>query len=166
MCTATAAATPNLRFDRTLCTGRHSAALACSPPWRQCKSPLKLRVSLRMNVYVSRGSVAAGDDVDAPNSDSFAVPDGTPLEEIVGGIAKSGYLPQIAGGQASWSVTSNVPVAVVAQQWVQPRMFFLLRGMKELDSRDGVLRLYFNYHAQVDPETVYEILWGFRLNAI
>jgi hypothetical protein len=119
-----------------------------------------------MQVYVSRGSVAAGDDVDAPNADSIAVPDGTPLEEIIGGIAKSGYLPTIEGGQASWSVTSNIPVAVVAQQWAQPRMFFLLRGMKELDSRDGVLRLYFNYHAQVDPETVYTILWGFRLNAI
>jgi hypothetical protein len=29
---------PNLRFDRTLCTGRHSAALACSATWRPVQS--------------------------------------------------------------------------------------------------------------------------------
>jgi hypothetical protein len=119
-----------------------------------------------MKVYVSRGSVAAGDDIDAPNSESISVPDGTPLEEIIGSIAKSGYLPSITGGQASWSVASNIPVAVVAQQWSEPRMFFLLGGMKDLDNRDGIFRIYFNYHAQVDPEVVYKVLWGLRLNAI
>ncbi|GAB3366930.1 hypothetical protein GCM10027431_09690 [Lysobacter rhizosphaerae] len=119
-----------------------------------------------MKVYVSRGSVAAGDDISAPNSDLISVPDGTPLEQIIGGIAKSGYLPTITSGQASWSVTSNIPVAIVAQQWAEPRMFFLLHGINDLDSRDGVLRLYFNYHAQVDPETAYKMLWGLRLNAI
>jgi hypothetical protein len=121
---------------------------------------------LHMKVYVSRGSVAAGDDIDAPNAESISVPDGTPLEEIIGGIAKSGYLPRITGGQASWSVTSNIPIAVVAQQWSVPRLFFLPGGTKDLDNKDGALRLYFNYHAQVEPEVVYKVLWGLRLNAI
>lgn len=122
-------------------------------------------VRLHMKIYVSRRSVAAGDDINAPNSDSLSVPDGTDLGKIVRGIAQSGYLPKIAGGQATWSVTSNVPVAIVAQQWAEPRMLDPL-NLNELDLRDGILRLYFNYHAQIDPETVYKVFWGFRLSAI
>src|SRR5690606_2565541 len=95
---------------------------------------LNSRVRLHMKIYVSRSSVAAGDDVNAPNSESLSVPDGTDLREIVQGIAASGYLPRIAGGQATWSVTSNVLVAVVAQQWTEPRMFVLdLMNFDELD---------------------------------
>lgn len=118
-----------------------------------------------MKIYVSRESVAAGDDVYAPNAKSLSVPDGTSLREIVRSIAQSGYLPQIAGNQATWSVTSNIPVAVVAQQWAEPRMLDPL-SLDELDCNDGVLRLYFNYHAQIDPETIYKVFRGFRLNAI
>ncbi|MDR1228735.1 MAG: hypothetical protein LBK55_06920 [Azoarcus sp.] len=121
-----------------------------------------------MKIYVSRGSVAAGDDINAPNSESLSVPDGTGLREIVQDIAQSSYLPQIAGGQATWSVTSNIPVAIVAQQWAEPRMLNTLKLDRpdELDRSDGVLRLYFNYHAQIDPETVYKVFWGFQLSAI
>ena len=119
-----------------------------------------------MKVYVSRSSVAAGDDVDAPNSHSLSVPDGTPLATIIGGIVQSGYLPRISGGQASWSVTSNLPLAVVAQQWSEPRMLASLVRPEDLDNEHGILRLYFNYHTQIDPEIVYKVFWGFRLNAI
>ncbi len=37
---------------------------------------------------------------------------------------------------------------------------------EDLDNKQGVLRLYFNYHSQIDPEIVYKVFWGFRLNAI
>jgi len=118
-----------------------------------------------MKVYVSRSSVAAGDDVNAPNADSLSVPDGTSLEEIIKVIAQSGYLPRISGGQASWSVASNIPLAVVAQQWSVPRMLPSLARLDDLDNKHGILRLYFNYHSQIDPEIVYKVFWGYRLNA-
>ncbi len=38
--------------------------------------------------------------------------------------------------------------------------------MKKLDSKNGVLRLHFNYHAQLDPDVVFEVLGELRLNAI
>lgn len=117
-----------------------------------------------MELYVSRSSVAAGDDVDAPNAMSLSVPDGTEPVEIIKSIVQSGYLPSIAGGQATWSVTSNIVLAVVAQQWSEPRMF--MARQDDLDYEQGTLRLYFNYHAQIDPETVFKVFWGFRLNAI
>lgn len=117
-----------------------------------------------MKVYVSRGSVAAGDDVDAPNARLLSVPDGTEPVDIIKNIVQSGYLPSIAGGHATWSVTSHILLAVVAQQWSEPRMFMARQDV--LDYEQGTLRLYFNYHAQIDPETVFKVFWGFRLNAI
>lgn len=111
-----------------------------------------------MRIYVSRGSVAAGDDVNAPNPESLSVPDGTGLHEIVKSIATSDYLPRIAGGQAAWSVTSSGLVAVVAQQWTEPHMFVLdPLSFDKLDHSNGVLRLNFNYHAQIAPETVCKV---------
>jgi hypothetical protein len=78
-------------------------------------------------------------------------------------IQRSGYLPRIAGGKATWSIASNIPVAVLAQQWTEPRVFTHAPG--ELDASEGVLRLHFNYHAQMDPQVAYETLWGLQLNA-
>ncbi len=37
---------------------------------------------------------------------------------------------------------------------------------EDLDYEQGTLRLYFNYHAQVDPEVVFKVFRGFRLKAI
>jgi len=46
-------------------------------------------------------------------------------------------------------------------------MFVLdLMNFDELDRSNGVLRLNFNYHGQIDPETVCKVFWGFRLSAI
>ena len=120
-----------------------------------------------MDVYVSRDSVAAGDDGDAPHGQVITFADDMSVEEILKGIVDSGYLPSIAGGRAAWSVVSNVPLAVIAQEWPAPRMLPMLNGrLTQLDREAGTLRLHFNYHAQVDPETVYKVFWGFRLKAI
>ena len=119
-----------------------------------------------MNIYISRASVTAGDDIAAPHAKNLSVPDGTSLEEIVKSIAKSGYLPSISGGEASWSVTSNVPLAIVAEQWHEPRMLPHLPTNEHLDLEQGTLRVYFNYHAQIDPELLYRVFWGFHLKAI
>jgi hypothetical protein len=119
-----------------------------------------------MKVYVSRGSVAAGDDVNAPNARTFSFENGTSLPDMISHISRSGYLPSISGGQASWSVTSGVPLAIVAQQWSEPHMLSIAIPENRLDRDGDVLRLNFNYHAQVDPELLYEVFWGFRLYAI
>jgi len=118
-----------------------------------------------MKVYVSRRSVAAGDDLDAPHKREFSFRDGTSLKEVLATIQKS-YLPRIEGGNATWSVTSNIPVAVLAQQWAEPRLLVQLGDLTDLETKQGVLRLYFNYHAQIDPQLVYDVFWGFQLNAI
>jgi hypothetical protein len=118
-------------------------------------------VRLHMKVYASRGSVAAGDDVDAPHGRRFWFFGSPSLERILKKISRSGYLPSIAGGQATWSVTSNVPVAVIAEQWAEPRMISLRPDdLKRLDQEQGILKLRFDYHAQLDPDSVYRNLTG------
>jgi hypothetical protein len=119
-----------------------------------------------MRVYASRDSVAYGDDLDAPHAASFSVSDGTPLEQVISDIVESGYLPRIMGGLATWSVVSGMLLGIVAQQWQRPRMVVASARPEGLDIEDGVLRLYFNYHTQIDPEIVRKVLWGFRLTAV
>jgi len=118
------------------------------------------------NLYVTRESVAAGDDVDAPHARTFALPQGASLETALATVMSARYLPSISGGLATWSVASGIPLAVIAQQWQAPRMLFGASDNPDaLDRAPGLLRLHFNYHAQLDPEIVLEVLRRLRLRA-
>ncbi|HRJ69904.1 MAG TPA: hypothetical protein PK812_09860 [Beijerinckiaceae bacterium] len=117
-----------------------------------------------MQVVCTRHAVSNGDDVEAPHRRSFDFPDGTELPDVLTAIARSGWLPGIAGGRATWSVASGRLVAVIAQEWQAPKFLPIIEA-PSLDWRDGALFLHFNYHAQIDPETVYRIFWGMRLQA-
>jgi len=120
-----------------------------------------------MNVYLSRESVCAGDDVEAPHSETISFPDGTAVLDVLTQIARSGYLASIAGGEATWSAASNIPLAVIAQQWSQPKPLpALMYSSPALDVKDNTLRIHFNYHAQENPDIVYKILFRLRLKAI
>ncbi|MBN1918050.1 MAG: hypothetical protein JW889_09090 [Verrucomicrobia bacterium] len=116
-----------------------------------------------MRVNLTRESVCAGDDVDAPHATSFAVPD----ETTVGGLARiiqDRYLPRIEGGKATWSMVTSVPVAVLAQQWSDPRLLppFDL-AVTRLPRVSGTVKVHVNYHAQRDPEAVLEVLRELKL---
>lgn len=117
-----------------------------------------------MEIYATRSSVAAGDDVFAPHAQTFAMPDGSPIEDVLAHIQKEGYLAELASGNACWSVASNVPIAVLAQKWTEAQIIFHFPN--ELEIVDGVLRLQFNYHGQIEPEVVQKILSDFRTKAI
>lgn len=72
--------------------------------------------------HVSRSSVCAADDAQAPHSSVYALAEEDDLERIIRRITAAGFLPAVAGGGAVWSVFSGVPVAVAASQWTGPRM--------------------------------------------
>ncbi len=74
-----------------------------------------------MKIHVTRDSVAAGDDCDAPHHREFSFPDTTTIEDAINQINKSGYLASIMGGCATWSAASGFPIAVMAQQWHEIR---------------------------------------------
>jgi hypothetical protein len=119
-----------------------------------------------MRLCATRDSVAAADDVHAPHKRMYSFADSLSPLAVVARIVADGYLAKIAGGKATWSAASGLPVAVVAQQWGEPRGVALREpAWSDLEQRDGMYRMHFNYHAQRDPEAVLAILKELRLHA-
>jgi hypothetical protein len=113
--------------------------------------------------------IASRDDVhpsDVPQPLAFEIVDSASPEEVLRRSADRPWLPSIQGGHATWSIASNQLLAVLAYEW--PDLKFLPQlpeRMRAADRREGTLRLVFNYHGQIDPETVYRVLWGIRLRS-
>jgi hypothetical protein len=119
-----------------------------------------------MKIYLTRDSVAAGDDIDAPHEKTITLDDGATIEDILVAITKLNYLASIAGGHATWTLSSRIPIAVFAQEWKEPKEVRTYPvNIKELDFQDGTLKLHFSYHAQLSPEVVLEVLQRLRLYA-
>lgn len=113
----------------------------------------------QVKLSLTRTSASAGDDVDAPHKFAIEVPNDFSLDDIASAIQKSSYIPKIQFGKATWSVTSGVPIAVIAQQWPEPKIVTNIEFVRDrLDLKDGTVRAHVNYHAQIDPDIVLEIL--------
>jgi hypothetical protein len=118
-----------------------------------------------MKIVTTRDSVAMGDDVDAPHERQFSFSDSTSVEQAIDRIVNSGYLASVQGG-ATWSVVSSFPISVVAQAWGQSRPVSQQpQEFTWLKVEDGFIKLHFNYHAQIDPEIVLEVLRRLKLSA-
>jgi len=103
---------------------------------------------------------------DNPQPLSFEIADTASPEEVLRRAADLSWLPSIQGNRATWSIASNEPLAVLAYEW--PDLKFLpqlAERMRTAERRDGALLLFFNYHAQHDPEMVYRILWSLQLHS-
>jgi hypothetical protein len=119
---------------------------------------------MTLRIRVTRDSVAAGDDADAPHERVFAFADDPSPLAAIARIVADGYLARIAGGKAVWSAASGVPLAVVAQQWPGPRLVpWQEPTWSQLEQQDGSCRLHFNYHAQIDPDIVLRVLKDLKL---
>ena len=114
---------------------------------------------MSLTLHLTRDSVAAADDVDAPHELALLVPDDTTTAAMVAAILDADYLPRIASGKATWSVFSERTLAVIAQQWPEPRMVSdLPHPPEQLRREAGGYRFHVNYHVQQDPETVLAVL--------
>ena len=119
-----------------------------------------------MKLYITRDSVAAGDDFDAPHVRNATVAQDADITQIVSACLAESPLPSIAGGDATWALSSGVPLAVIAQQWPAPKLISQFPpDPKHLDSIDGTLRLHFTYFEQQPPDDVYSVLECLRLHA-
>lgn len=106
-----------------------------------------------------------GDDIDAPHERQFSFPDSASVEQAIEQIVHSGYLAGVGGG-ATWSVVSGIPISVVAQAWKQSRpVSWQPQNLTALEVKDGSVRLHFNYHTQIDPEIVLEVLKQLKLRS-
>ena len=109
-----------------------------------------------MKILLTRESVAMGDDADAPHHCEMTSADDVSLPVIIKAILQSKYLASIAGGQATWTVMSSIPIAIVAQQWAEPKMLMPVPSLSSLNFSSNTLSIHFAYHVQQDPNWVYE----------
>jgi hypothetical protein len=104
--------------------------------------------------------------MDPPHEKSFTFSEALSTIQLVARIVSEGYLASIAGGKATWSAVSGVPLAVVAQQWKEPRAVpWDEVPLSRLEQRGGAYYIHFNYHVQRDPEDVLQILKELKLYA-
>lgn len=113
----------------------------------------------RSALVVWRDSVAAGDDADAPHEWRLAISAEATVADVVNGIASAGYLASISTGEATWIIEGARPIAVVAQQWTEPR--FLVDSatpVHELVKPSGQPHIEVRYWIQVSPDCVFDAL--------
>lgn len=113
----------------------------------------------RTTITITRDSVAAGDDTDAPHMLIVEIEPTDTIKSALESILRLNYLPKISGGNATWSVASSQPIAVFAQQWSTPHH---INPEEETCQNRGIDKLHFNYHGQESPEIVLRVLSRFR----
>jgi hypothetical protein len=107
------------------------------------------------------------DDVSAPNARTLSAPPSTTVKDIISIVARGYQLPEIIGGRATWVLASEVPLAVFAQEWSEPRPDWRIPSrLEDLDYDGKVLRLHFSYLAQYPPEDVENIVRRLRFRAL
>ena len=105
-----------------------------------------------MKLNLTRDSVATGDDINAPHFKEIVIDENVTLLDLARQIQDMRYLANIGMGEATWSVMTDSPVAIIAQQWNEPKL--VTPGnptVKELVKGESCLKVHINYHSQEDP---------------
>ena len=136
-------------------------------------------------ITADRDSVCAGDDIESHDR-PFTAPLYAPVPELIRLATNACGLPSISGDKATWIVkaggSDGKPIAVVAQQWEEPRLLvpgtttvqsifgehkltlFLkyLRRACGIGTKNGAqqhkLTLFFRYWGQANPDLVFNAL--------
>lgn len=113
-----------------------------------------------IDISVTRDSVCAGDDADAPHELTLACPRVASIAELVRFIAANSELPSISGGEATWCLSTHRPLAITAQQWTEPRMLVMadLPASRFIDVGASKVRMHWSYFAQENPDVVFRVL--------
>jgi hypothetical protein len=110
-------------------------------------------------IVLWRDSVAAGDDADAPHEWRMPISGETTIADVATRIASAGWLASITTGEATWIVEGARPLAVLAQQWPEPRHLVApSTRVHDLVDRAGKPHLQARYWLQVNPDRVFEAL--------
>jgi len=108
-----------------------------------------LRDRPMLTIRVTRDSVCAGDDVEAPNEKFVEVNSFTEPEAFMHAVTNAYGMPTIEGGKAAWVVLLNGNrIGVIAQEWNAPKV-----SVRELQFQESN-HVFLRYHAQSDPSTL------------
>ena len=116
-------------------------------------------------ITLTRESVSAGDDVNAPHKMKIEIKTDWKINEIIEHIVELGYLPKIIGN-ATWSIAINKPIAVISQHDNYLPKLICLPDYPHQETRGfvDIKNIHINYHGQVDSNMVFEVLHRFRMN--
>jgi len=120
-----------------------------------------------MIVHITRDSVCAAEDTDPhANSRTVTVSSDIAVELLIKRVCEVADLPKISGGNATWCVSSNIPLAIVAQQWLAPRLIpWTPPQLTDLDIRDKHVWFHVSYLAREAPDVVYGLLRRLKLRS-
>ncbi len=110
-----------------------------------------------MKIRINRDSVCAGDDC-ISHEKEFEIKDDMTLSEFLE-IQKDVFpLASISGGKATWVLKGETYLAVLAQQWSEPKyaadaLSLIKDNLNKSDKYRG--ELHFHYYAQDNPIKVY-----------
>ena len=112
---------------------------------------------MRRQILVTRDSVCMADDCSAPNLKKWPASQAVSVKQVMQKL-KRDYLPRnIQGGEATWVVMANrTPLAVIAQQWREPKIIDQNVSIDSIKDERGNLKLHVEYRAQDDPEEVFK----------
>ena len=114
---------------------------------------------MSLALVIWRDSVAAGDDADAPHEWLLPTESDASVGDVVTRIASAHYLASITGGEATWIIQGDRPLAVVAQQWTEPR--YLVDSalpIREVLNPSARPHVEARYWCQVSPDWVLDCL--------
>ncbi|PTT93189.1 hypothetical protein DBR42_00500 [Pelomonas sp. HMWF004] len=114
-----------------------------------------------LNFAADRDSVCAGDDCES-HLRPFTAPQTARVTELIRLATNACRLASIAGGQATWIVEAGgiggQPIAVMAQQWAEPRLLVADTATVERVFTNLAPQLFFRYWCQADPDAVFSAL--------
>jgi hypothetical protein len=115
--------------------------------------------SFPLLLTIRRDSVSAGDDVDAPHELSLTLASEDTLIRVCELLLQAEFPARIAGGRATWILEAERPLAVIAQQWLEPR-FLVDKTTPALTlvRSDVKPSMHLKYWCQADPGLVFDCL--------
>ncbi|MCE5286096.1 MAG: hypothetical protein LLG02_09660 [Pelosinus sp.] len=118
-------------------------------------------------IFINRDSVCMGDDMDS-HEVKLEINDATTVYYLTLKIRETKYLPSIGGGKATWVLKyNNEPLAVVAQEWTEPKYLINKNErVKKLLIEGGKPEIYFEYILQENPDIVFSKLRNARRSDI
>lgn len=117
------------------------------------------RSARKQVVRLERDAVCAWDDMLGPIVGRVSVEKTASLADALKLVKDSDFLPRIVDGKATWVAMASIPLAVVAQEWAEPR--FLVdpaTPLADLVGKEG--KLFFRYFEQNNPEAVFQAQRG------
>ncbi|KZK90914.1 hypothetical protein PsAD5_04052 [Pseudovibrio sp. Ad5] len=114
-------------------------------------------VMLMLELIVTRDSVCAGDDCDAPHRAHFSINEAASISNLVEYLREIYPLSNVFGDHLTWTLTARSKIAMFGENWRE--LHFLVpegASCSSYASEDKTLHVHFDHQSGVYPKQLYE----------